>query len=370
MSMPNITILNAGPGMGFYIPGIIMHRQLKSAGIDSCVHVFERFYQQQKKDIIPQIKSTFQENFSIALLAHKLARNPQDALDDQAVGELLALWVKEQRRHFVVFSGFWLPILQRYRELIHPIELQIDCCHLDADYSVSWKMHMDIHAGMNNKWFHHWEEQAINYHIDVDNGMPLPFEERTNNLLIHGGGWGLGDFEKQAARLFDTQYNLSMVAYGNRDFKKEDARIHFYHLSSEWNIWDTDENGEHGFPPLYDVDRDHDYTQHRLNDAPYSPLYQIAKSSKAIICKPGAGTLIDSLSAATPLIILEPYGKSEDKNGLLWKHHGLGMSFDDWAAGGFSHEALERMHVNLLAMRAKSQNYIQLYIKNLHHNRD
>lgn len=364
MGNPIITILNAGPGMGFYIPGIVMHRKLIKQGLTSHVHVIESFYKHAKKEIIPKIKSSFQESFTLAVLAHNLARDPQDALDEQAISQLIDRWSQEKRSHFIVFSGFWLPVLNQYKKQV-PYEIHIDCCHLDADYSVSWKMYPQHNNGMTNIWFHNWKNRAINFYLDIDGKEPRSFADRTNNLIIHGGGWGLGDFELKAYKLLDTEFELSVVAYGERDFNKEHQRISFLRLSSDWNIWDSDSEGKHGFPPLYSVDRADNFKEHLMPAYGYSPLYDIVKKSKAIICKPGAGTLIDSLSAATPLIILEPYGKSEDKNGLLWKHYGLGISFDDWAATSFSNDILEKMHQNLLRVRAGATNYFYHFLDKL-----
>lgn len=347
--------------MGFYIPGVVMHRQLIQQGITAHVHVFESFYKEEKKEIIPKIKSSFQENFALAVLAHNLARDPQNAVDEEAIAELVDRWAQEKRSHFVVFSGFWLPILHLYQQQVpHPV--YIDCCHLDADYSVSWKMYPEYREQMTNIWFHNWTDRTINFYLNVDGKEPIDFNNRSNNLIVHGGGWGLGDFETKARALYETPFELSLVSYAERDFSKEDQRINFFRLSSAWNIWDLDNDGKHGFPPLYAVDRATNFTERILPASDYSPLYDIVKTSKAIICKPGAGTLIDSLSAATPLIILEPYGKSEDKNGLLWKHYGLGISFDEWAETNYSMEILEQMHQNLLKLKSEASNYLDYFL--------
>lgn len=363
MSKPSVTILNAGPGMGFYVPGVIMAKQLKEAGIPTFIHVFENFYKGDKKNIIPKMKSKFHKNFSFALMGQNMATDPSSALDEEMVTVLLDTWIKEKRQHFVLFSGFWLSILNRFLEISDNADIKIDLCHLDADYSVSWKMYNCTKSSANTVWFHSWEKQKINYYMNVDGLSPLPFNERNNNLVIHGGGWGLGDYEAKGEELTTTDFNLSVIVYEKRDLEKANAKFDFYFLDPEWNIWDQ-ENDQHNFPPLFRIDRKNQNQMKRLDNSQFSPLYEIVRKSKAIISKPGAGTLIDSLSSATPIIILEPYGNSENKNGLLWIKHGLGMSFDDWRKTSFSLEALEKMHQNLLNIRTDTKNYITSYIIN------
>ncbi|WP_029284515.1 hypothetical protein [Pedobacter sp. R20-19] len=363
MSKPCVTILNAGPGMGFYVPGVIMAKQLKEAGIPTIVHVFENFYKGDKKNIIPRMKSKFHKNFSFALMGQSMATDPSSALNEEMVTLLLDTWLKEKRHHFVVFSGFWLSILNRFLEITDHKDIKIDLCHLDADYSVSWKMYNCTSATANTVWFHSWEKQQINYYMNVDGLSPVPFKKRDNNLIIHGGGWGLGDYQAKGEALSSTEFTLSIIAYDKQDLVQENEKFHFYFLDPEWNIWDQ-KNNQHHFPPLFQIDSNGENKMELLDNSQFSPLYEIIRKSKAIISKPGAGTLIDSLSSATPIIILEPYGNSENKNGLLWIKYGLGMLFEDWKKTGFSSEVLEQMHLNLLNIRARTENYINSYIIN------
>lgn len=364
MSKPCITILNAGPGMGFYVPGIIMAKQLAANGIPAQVHVFESFYTGDKKNIIPRMKAKFHKNFSFALMGHNMATDPSTALDEELVTTLLQSWIEEKRKHFVVFSGFWLSILNRFLELTDHSDIKIDLCHLDADYSVSWKMFSCTAETASTHWFHSWAQHKVNYYMNVNGASPIPFKERKNNIVAHGGGWGLGDYEAKGEQLIANGFNTTVIIYDKKDLEKANPHSDYYFLDPEWNIWDLNENNEHDFPPLFSIDKQDNNNMKRLDNSRFSPLYDLVSKSKAIISKPGAGTLIDSLSAATPLIILEPYGSSEDKNGLLWKELGLGMSFDDWSATGFSSDSLEKMHQNLLNVRSETKNFITSYIIN------
>ena len=90
-------------------------------------------------------------------------------------------------------------------------------------------------------------------------------------------------------------------------------------------------------------------------------VYGLVRHNQAIISKPGGATLVDSLSAATPLILLEPYGEYEQKNGELWESMGFAISYQKWADTGYSTEVLEDLHVNLLTARARTINYVEAY---------
>lgn len=77
--------------------------------------------------------------------------------------------------------------------------------------------------------------------------------------------------------------------------------------------------------------------------------------------KPGGGTLVDSLSAAAPLVYLEPFGDHERANALLWERLGFGIAYDRWAASGFARSALETLHHNLLRHALSLSDYGGMY---------
>ena len=89
-------------------------------------------------------------------------------------------------------------------------------------------------------------------------------------------------------------------------------------------------------------------------NAGHPPLFDLTRSALAVISKPGGGTLIDSLAAATPLLLIEPFGDYERKNGQLWKELGFAIDLDEWIAGGCRSDVLEALHRNLLAARERT----------------
>ena len=67
-----------------------------------------------------------------------------------------------------------------------------------------------------------------------------------------------------------------------------------------------------------------------------------------MVSKPGGGTLLDSLTAATPIVLLPPWGEPEAKNGELWEELGFGIDFQRWRETGFDYRVLEDLHHRLL----------------------
>ncbi|MET8829232.1 hypothetical protein ABZX40_33285 [Streptomyces sp. NPDC004610] len=74
--------------------------------------------------------------------------------------------------------------------------------------------------------------------------------------------------------------------------------------------------------------------------------FELTRRSRAVIGKPGAGTLIDSLNAATPVLFTEPLGNWERANRDVWCALGFGMEFADWFRAP-DHRTLTVMHERL-----------------------
>ncbi len=359
-----VTILCAGPGLGFYVPGIIIQRQLNQSGIPAETYVFEEFLVDNKKANLKKTKENFHRNFSFALMGQKLAKDPSESISIPKMESLVRGWIHEGRDKFIVLSGFWLPIIHRFLALYEG-KAKIDLCHVDADYSSSWRLFDTSSEQYNEIWFNHWETKKINFYLDIDGEAPVPFHERKDEFMLHGGGWGMGTYKSKKQDLNAHGFRLNILAYETPDLEQDDSINNYFLMNPAWNTWDTLPSGEHMFPPLSPAKTGAKELSERLhqNEDRYPSLYNLLKYSKAIISKPGAGTLLDSLSSATPLIILEPFGEYENKNGKLWKEYGMGISFEDWASSGFSESILEQLHRNLLEKRSETSNYVTTYIK-------
>jgi UDP-N-acetylglucosamine:LPS N-acetylglucosamine transferase len=80
----------------------------------------------------------------------------------------------------------------------------------------------------------------------------------------------------------------------------------------------------------------------------FPPAHAHVRGAKAVISKPGGGTLLDSLAAATPVVLLAPWGTPEASNGALWEALGFGIEFERWRETEFDDRVLEALHHNLL----------------------
>ena len=134
-------------------------------------------------------------------------------------------------------------------------------------------------------------------------------------------------------------------------------------MDPTWTAWENHDENKCIFPPFAEV---------KLGKIPqfeskeeYHSSFDIVRNVKAIISKPGGGTLIDSLAAATPIILLEPFGNHEKINADLWEKLGFGIRYETWKKSNFNIDILETMHKNLVEQRKNSANYIDKYANKL-----
>lgn len=360
MSEKTITILCSGIGLGLYIPGLILNYQFQTKGLPTDVVVFESLILSEKRKKIPETKVAFQQSFAVALMGQRLARDITPSLDKSLVSDLLATWRKERRKRFIVFSGFWLPILEQYLSENNFQNPLIHLCHIGASVNVSWKLHKIDHPCCCHIWFSNWEEKSISYYIQVSKDKPVPFYERTDRFVIHGGGWGIGTFKDKIPQLEEMGLKLDVIVNEKRDSENRKEGNRYFMINPRWNPWEKDEEGYHQFPPFGEV-RDNKKIKFRNNRC-FPEVYHLIRQNQAIISKSGGATLIDSLSSATPIVLLEPYGEYEKKNALLWEYLGFGIPYQKWIDSSCSLEILERLHTNLLKARLQTRNYVEEFI--------
>jgi hypothetical protein len=360
----NVIVLGGGPGLGFYIPGLIVHKQLKSRGIFSKMYAYENLIKSEKRENFVKAKTSFHRDFKFALISQKLTRSVTEHVDQTLLEELFNEWDRIEQKYFVVFSGFWTAILELYITEQNSNELHVDLCHVDAAESSSWSLTKSEMPCYKHVWFFNWKEAKVSYYINIDDTEPLPYISRNNRFLIHGGGWGIGRYKEVIPVLEDRGYALDILNYEYPDLNKNGSTNNrYYMIDPTWHHWLKDERGDLQFPPFAKVVNGAEPKFTKANE--YPEIYSIIKNSKAIISKPGAGTLLDSLSSATPLILLAPFGDYEEKNGLLWEKYKLGIPFEKWADSDYSSDLLEELHHNLIALRGQTKNYLKDLVCNL-----
>ncbi|MDJ0511727.1 MAG: hypothetical protein QNJ64_21140 [Crocosphaera sp.] len=357
-----ITVLGSGVALGVYIPALLVNTQFKKQNLDSEVVVIENFYKKDSKDKLKGYKKAYHKNFSVALMGHKMTKDISSSLDDNLVDQLLQTWQQENRLHFIIWSGLWIPIVEKYRELVAPQKIIVDACRIDADISATFKIFEGNYEYDNDIWLWNWEQQQLIYELPVTNQTPIPYTERENRFVTHGGGWGIGTYQNRIAELEEQGFLLDIVAYNIEEATNPKPGNRYFMVDPNWSPWHKNQHDRHDFPPFGEVTNINE--QHFTTKEEYHGFYDLAKKSKAIISKPGGGTLIDSLSSATPIILLEAYGYAEEKNAAIWEHFGYGISYEKWKELNYSEEVLLQLHQNLLAKK-NLINYPQKYAERL-----
>jgi hypothetical protein len=356
-----VSILTSGIGLGVYLPALFVRDQLHGRGIPAEVETLEGHYTEEGRRRHLAHKSAFHDNFQLALMAQRLARGPDAHLDEASLAGLFARWASAQRTRFIVWSGFWLPLLSRYQQMTGTA-LQIDCCRIDAIISPSFRSVGPLPAGASEIWLWSWADRRTVFEIPVDDRAPVPFSARRDRVVVHGGGWGIGTYRQARARLGEAGWALDVVVHDRAEVTPRPRDRHFL-LDPTWRTWsgrgsqDGDSDG-YTFPPLLHVEDDAMLTPGR------HALFDVIRESKAIVSKPGGGTLIDSLASATPVVLLEPLGEAEARNGALWEELGFGIAFSRWCESGCSEAVLAGLHENL-RRRRPGPHYPEAYARRL-----
>ncbi|WP_229521041.1 hypothetical protein [Paenibacillus sp. GM2] len=355
-----ITLLASGNSLGAYIPAMHLYTYLQSRGAGADILVLENLYHEEVRLKIHATKKAFHADFSVARMGHKLAKPVDSSLDEEAVQRLLRSWKQAGVFRFAVFTGFWIPILERYKQAVDkPLDIQL--IRLDAWDTPSFKVHKQLYPGYDNVWFYDSSKLSPSSYITSDNVGPLPYAERAGRLLIHGGGWGIGTYASTITELRRLGYHLDVIVYDPSEVGEDDGITRYYGAEPSWDPWSRDALGRHTFPPMIR------YVRRRgvLSAFPlgaYSAYTDLLRNCAAIISKPGGATLNDSLSYGIPFVMLEPFGDHELHNSAYWESCGLGVRFDKWKARDFSKLHLEGIYRCLLEQRAIINHFGEEYL--------
>ncbi|WP_159886786.1 glycosyltransferase family protein [Paenibacillus puerhi] len=361
------TILSSGFGLGFYIPALLLEYQLCERQAPVEVVVFENYIVPQKKEKISDSRQDYHAHFAIARVAQKIPKDIRDSIDFAAVEGLLSEWEQEQRRDFIVFSGHWIYILDMYGQRVGSQSLNVDLLYVDADLSPSWKgvkkFVPDYSSRYREVWLFDAAAQEVRYRIPVTDEPLVPYAIRPNRFVLHGGGWGMGTYLEKVAEL-EREYRLDIVMSNETDCDLNNSRHRYWMNDPLWEAWEKDKaTGKHIFPNMGEIKAGENPVF--TSQVSHHRLFDIIKGAKAIISKPGGATLIDSLSSATPIVFLDPFGPHEQKNADLWTHLGFGIYYERWKQSDFSLKLLEPLSEALAAHRAAYPSYVDsLFEKN------
>lgn len=361
---PSVLVLCSGFGLGFYIPGLLIRDRFRSMGIAAKAEVFESLISASKLEIVERNRQAYHSDFRVALASQRIPNDIRQSLDASSVASLLARWQIEDRRKFISLSGHWSHILELYRLQRPDVALHIDLLHLDAAASPSWKQMRKLipgyAAGCRETNLYDAALDRVLYRVSTNAGEPLPFGKRNGRLVVHGGGWGIGTYQDRISDLETAGFCLDVVGYMPTDIAFGPPSRRYYLENSLWKTWHLDETGDCQYPPSGVLLSGAEKVSVPLQSGHHS-LYEVIRNAMAIVSKPGAGTLIDSLGTATPLIMLEPFGAHEEANAKVWKASGFGISYHDWDSAGRPIAMLEKLHSNLVEQREQIRDYAQAF---------
>lgn len=358
-----ITVLTSGNSLGAYVPGVRLSQILEQQGVACSVEVLETLFPDEVRMNMIKTKALFHQSFQAALMGHRLAKDIGPVFDPVRESELLQRWVKEHRTRFVAITGFWIPVLEKYSCLISdPIDVQF--VRLDAVDTPSYLAYQDRYGKYSHQWLFQKEDEQYKLHMRLNmlDSPIIAWHERDNRIMVHGGGWGIGTYQ-QTIQPLQAHYKLDLVAYTPHEQSHARSQDTLYWLEAEWHPWTNPLRSERTtFPPM---SHNRQSTLEQDSSLTIPTISQAAASSIAIVSKPGGGTLIDSLSGATPLIYLEPFGEHERHNAACWRALGFALSYEEWRQSGFDPSILEELHLNLLEHINLIPNYGEDYACNL-----
>ena len=334
---------------------MVVESQLKDKGINTDVIVLESLYTNERKEKILEMKKSFHKSFAFALMGQRIRVDIDSCLDQEVVNNFIQTWLSEDREQFIIFSGYWMPIVDKYLQINKNKNIRVVLCHMDAVTAASWKNFCPEDRRYEEIWLFNYNNKKITSYIDISGNEPVPFQDREDRILLHGGGWGIGNYKNIIPYKDAIPYRFDVIAYDNDDLENRDESCTYYQIDPEWKPY---YNNYSKFPPLGKVIDENKISF--TNNEKYSPVYNIIAKNRAIISKPGGATLIDSLSSATPIIFLDAFGKYEEKNAELWEYYGFGISFTEWQKNNFSSRILKKINLNILNYRKTLTNLVDL----------
>ena len=345
--MTPLTVLTSAVGLGSYVMALLHQALLRDAGCRVDVEVIEGWFTEEHVERHLMHQQAFHRDFRLALAGRRMAGSVEGRLDDQRINRLLGAWRRDGRARFLVWSGYWLPVLERYTASAPDACIELDFCFGDAIEGDSFRVHHEP-AGVVRRdvWLFNWRRRALGRRLPVPAGPPLPFAQRSRRLVAHGGGWGLGTYAEVLTELSLAGYALDLLGPDSPDWEGRGPLDRHYVSDPEWHPWRRNADGDVTFPPLGEV-RPGGEVRYR-SDLSFPAAHVNVREAMAVVSKPGGGTLLDSLAAATPIVLLAPWGEPEAKNGALWEELGFGIDFQRWRKTGFDHGVLEDLHHRLL----------------------
>ena len=328
-------ILGSGIALGVYVPALSVKKQLERLGHQADFQCLEELYD-GKQAVMEETKRSFHKDFKLAKLTYRLPVRSRTAIDPAKKEALLTRLTNENYDGIITFSGFWAELLQELIEAEPSYKDHLYAVHMDAGSSLSWKG--SDRSFLQDIWLYRLEEHRVICSLEPVRASL----ERRRRILVHGGGWGIGEYEDKIRQLNALGYGLDIIVYYPEEGKDADDANEYYLLDPDWKPL----NGNGRFPPLLHYENGK-WNAFAVNNEEINPVRVLMERDMAILSKPGGGTLSDSLVTGTPLLFAEALASYETDNQILWTELGLGMKFEDFVQSSKQDTALNEMRVRL-----------------------
>lgn len=312
-------VLTSGVALGTHVPGLLVNDAFAAHGLASRVYVLEQLFPEDVRQRIRSAKGRYGRNFRLAKAAHALATDHAELIPSAAVAALFEEWDASGASSVAVFSGFWTPLVREY--VRGRPDVRVDVCHLDAVASPSHRRAEEI-PGSTRSWLLDAQANALNEGILIGgDGVRIPWTSRSIGFLAHGGGWGMGNHAHAASELAEAGESVSLLLTEPQNGPPGKPAV--YHQEPGWEAW-----SHAGFPRL--AAGPGTAAPPFLSRDRWSDSFELTRRARAVVSKPGAGTLVDSLNAATPVLFTEALGEWELANERVWCTLGFGMRLAEW----------------------------------------
>lgn len=358
MKHKRTVILCSGVALGVYIPAVALKNRLMKQGVHCQMFILENLIHEKKQKSILENKKAFHQNFKLALLGQRMSTDFSSNIDPVLLEALFQGWQSEGIDQFIVFSGFWMPILADYSERPGVETLSVSALHMDADISSSWKRQVEFSDLKKDVWFFHHGQGKVLQFIRSVSETPIPWEQRHERIMVHGGGWGMGTYQKSIPVLEFNGFRLDILTYQSTEIDHSKTKNRYYLVNPDWNPWEKGADGNYTYPPVSEVLPGQEMIYHMGDE--HHRLFDIFKANYAVVSKPGGSSLMDSLNSATPIVFMDPFGDYETKNAELWVSLGLGIYWNDWKESDFNLDKLKKCHENLLNYWHKLPDYLDV----------
>lgn len=336
--MKKYLLLGSRVALGVYVPAIILARRLEKEGQIVDFVYLEELYE-GKEGALEKNKLQFHKNFKLAKAGHILPNRNVSSIDENRKAMFLEKCKNEEYDSIIIFSGFWIKIMEDLVKSSPLYNDRVKAVHMDATYSNSWKNCKN--SFIKEIWLFNKEKGEVKFTLDTM--LTVENKKRENRIVVHGGGWGMGEYSSKIRELNDNGYELDIIIYYKNELVAGDNFNKYYLLDPEWKP----NKEEKEFPRLMVYDSGEWKKYEPEKEALGSPIISLIRKAKAVLSKPGGGTLLDSMITKTPIIFSEELAPYEKINKELWIDKGFGVDFYDWMNAENRDSMLEKMNDNL-----------------------